>query len=190
MSLRAPARLPVMTVIVVGVLTGCGTEPPAPTATTRSTAAPTSIPRLLDASRYAGEQTICQLLTNDQAARLGFVDDTPNPHSVGNVHSCTRDQSSRARASIVYYLDLSEDVLGQYRAMSEAQSEFASGAISGQPAVWYSRDEKTGPPANCHVILALDARQSVSINVAQFDSRNGCDQALAVAEEMVHNLGG
>jgi len=179
------ARWVAVSVIAVVVVAGCGTTPAAnPPATT----APTAIPRTLDASRYAGEQTICQLLTNDQATPLGFADDTPYPHSTGSVHRCQRDESSGARASINYYLDLSEDVLAQYRAMSEAQRKFTSGLISGQPAAWYSMEGTTGQPPNlCFVILALSARQSVSINVA---SRNACDHAIAVAEQMVHNLGG
>ena len=190
MSRHPLMRRLVLATAAAAMVAGCTTNPTStPTVSTRP-APPSLIPRPLDASRYATEQMICQLLTDEQATKLGFVDDTPYSQSRAKLSSCTRDQSGNARANIIYYLDLDEDARDEFERMYRDNRDFHSALIAGQPAVWSAGGITRKPPDYCRAVVALNERQSVSMTVTQDDSRDACQQAVAVIEQIVHNLGG
>lgn len=195
----------VLTVIAAVVLNACTPTNSGPTPTSDSSPAsmgsttaaadrPTdrpAIPRALDASRYGDRERICELLSTSQATSLGFPVNDSSADSFGGLHSCKRGQTDLEDPARVYYsLYLELDLLSQTYAVSKDYAEFIPLTISGQPAVRIRTKVDGGEvPKACNVDLGLAERQGVEIYVTH-DSRNACDLVVAVAEQMVRNLGG
>lgn len=189
--------------VVAGVLAGCTSAPPekmtvptTPSTTTSPLAVPvvTSLPaapppiaRPLDASRYATEDTVCDLLTDTEAVEFG-LQDSGNPYkaSDGGLLTCSRNGFDTQR-DVEYNLWPGSDVFaaqfGDRRRQGSADAYLVN--VAGQPAVVNGSDPK---PA-CLVTIGLAERQG--IDVLASDSKGlACALAVAVAERMVRNISG
>lgn len=197
----------VMCLLAACVVVGCTPDPtnggdPTSTAPTTTTTAssismppltplPTSPPpitRPLDASQYATEGTVCDLLTDIQANEFGLPSPgDPFTAGGGSLLTCRRDNpDSVDERDIEYSLwpdyDLWTSEFGSSRRGSDDPFLLD---IAGQPAVVNGSD----PEPACQVKVGIAARQGFEI-LAKDDGEQACALAVAVAERMVRNLGG
>jgi hypothetical protein len=191
-------------VVVAGVLAGCTPAPPdegeptstAPTTTmarldgpalTSLPSAPPPIAEPLDASRYATEDTVCDLLTDAQAAELG-LQGSGDPYTAadGSLLTCSRNGFDTQR-DVEYNLwpdsDLFASQFGDNRRQGGGDAYLVD--VAGQPAVMNGSDPK---PA-CQVTVGLAERQGIEV-LASDDGDSACALAAAVAERMVRNVTG
>lgn len=182
-----------VTLAVAGCTPEASPEPP-PTATT-STVSPTTPPpisRPLDASRYAARESICELLTTEQAAelRVPVKNADPGATSSGTSFTCNRTlRSELSQPTVRYGLWTNRNVLAERYPPEPTEYEFVTMDILGQPAA-RMRSSHTGPPTQCLLILGLAENQGVEIQASDPDGGKACDLVVAVAEHMVRNLGG
>ncbi len=188
--------------VVTAVLAGCTPAPPEkdPGPTTPSTTtsplaepavtplppAPPPLARQLDASRYATEGTVCDLLTDTQAVEFGLRS-SGNPYhaSDGNLLTCSRNDFGTDR-DVEYNLWPGSDTFASQFGDKRRQGDDAYLVdVAGQPAVLNGKDPK---PA-CLVTVGLAERQSIEVLAS--DAKDlACSLAVAVAERMVRNLAG
>jgi hypothetical protein len=186
-------------VVVAAVLAGCTSAPPeertAPTTTPSSGASavttlpptPPPIPRPLDASRYAAKDTVCDLLTDDQATELELRS-SGNAYQAGDASllTCSRNDFGTDR-DVEYNLRPDADEFaaqfGDRRRQGDDGAHLVD--VAGQPAVVNGSD----PQPACLVTIGLAARQSIEVLASDGEDR-ACALAVAVAERMVRNLAG
>lgn len=189
-------------VVVAGVLTGCTSAPPeesaAPT-TPPTTAAPlpepvvTSLPpappsivRALDVGRYATEDTVCDLLSDSQAAEFGLRG-SGNPYNAsdGSLLTCSRNAFGTER-DVEYNLWPDSDVFASQFGDKRRQGGDAYLVdVAGQPAVVNGSD----PAPACQVTVGLADGQGIEV-LASDRKDLACALAVAVAERMVQNISG
>lgn len=194
----------VLCVVVAGVLAGCTAAPPeentTPTTTVPTTTSPLATPvvtalppapppisRSLDASRYATKDTVCGLLTDDQAAEFG-LQGAGNPYraSDGSLLTCSRNDFGTER-DVEYNLWPGSDVFaaqfGDRRRQGGDDGFLVD--VAGQPAVVNGSD----PQPACQVTVGLAARQGIEV-LASDGGEHACALAVAVADRMVRNITG
>jgi hypothetical protein len=186
-------------VVVAGVLAGCTPAPPeestAPTTTsplavpvvTSLPPSPPPIARPLDASRYATEGTVCDLLTDTQAVEFG-LQRSGNPYNAsdGSLLTCSRNGFGTER-DVEYNLRPDSDVFasqfGDKRRQGGDDAYLVD--VAGQPAVVNGSD----PQPACLVTIGLAERQGIEV-LASDGKDLACALAVAVAERMVRNITG
>lgn len=190
-------------VVMAVVLAGCTpapseetTAPTTPSTTTSALAAPVVTPlppapapiaRPLDASRYATEDTVCDLLTDTQAGEFGLKG-AGNPYnsSDGSLLTCNRNAFDTER-DVEYNLWPDADVFASQfgdRRRQGGDDAFLVD-VAGQPAVVNGSD----PQPACLVTVGLTDRQGIEV-LASDGGDLACALAVAVAERMVRNLTG
>lgn len=183
-------------VTIALALSGCTPEAspeitgaPTTTTTTEPPTVPPPISRPLDASRYATKESICGLLSAEQSAELGFPDGDPGATSSGQLFSCGRMVSSELdQPHVMYNLWTNRNVLEERYPPEPTEYDFMTLSILGQPAA-RMRSSHTGAPRQCLLVLGLAEKQGVEIQA--FDNAGkACDLVVAVAEQIVRNLGG
>ncbi|OLF14754.1 hypothetical protein BU204_25430 [Actinophytocola xanthii] len=163
------------------------TSSPAVSALTPLPSTPPPIARPLDASRYATEGTVCDLLTDDQAVELGLRG-TANPYNAndGSMLTCSRNGFDTDR-DVEYNFWPDSDVFaaqfGDRRRQGGDDAHLVD--VAGQPAVVNGND----PQPACLVTLGLAERQGVEV-LASDGKNRACALAMAVAERMVRNTTG
>ncbi len=191
-------------VVVAGVLAGCTAAPQEestpPTTTAPTTASPLAVPvgtplpatapaiaRPLDASQYATNGTVCDLLADAQAVEFG-LQSTGNPYdaSDGSLVACSRNGFGTER-DVEYNLWPDSDVFaaqfGDRRRQGGADAFLVD--VAGQPAVMNGKD----PAPACQVTVGLADRQGIEV-LASDGKEHACALAVAAAEQMVRNLTG
>jgi hypothetical protein len=144
------------------------------------------IARPLDASRYATDGTVCDLLTDSQAEELG-LQSTGNPYqaSDGSLLTCSRNGFGTER-DVEYNLWPDSDVFAaQFGERRRQGSDAYLVDVAGQPAVMNGNDPK---PA-CQVTIGLADRQGIEV-LASDGKNHACALAVAAAERMVQNMTG
>lgn len=165
------------------VVAGCSSEPsdgrgPAGSAPP----SPAPVTRSLDPSAYTTEDTVCGLLTGEQAAGLGLQPEA-RAHQRGDVvFSCEWKLQGDDQFQIEYDLALNTDLLGDWYA---AGDDPRLRDIGGQPAGVL--DMSGGV---CKVAVRLAERTSLHVSVADMESEIGCALAVPMAEQIVKNLEG
>jgi hypothetical protein len=149
--------------------------------------APPPIARPLDATQFATEDTVCDLLTDAQAEELG-LQSSGNPYSAsdGSLLTCNRNGFGTER-DVEYNFWPDSDVFaaqfGDQRRQSSDDAYLLD--VVGQPVVMNGSD----PEPACQVTVGLADRQGVEI-LASDGKDVACALAVAVAERMVQNLAG
>lgn len=163
------------------------TSPLAVPVTTSLPAAAPPIARPLDASRFATEDTVCDLLTDTEAVEFG-LQGSGNPYKAGDggLLTCSRNGFDTTR-DVEYNFWPDSDVFaaqfGDRRRQGGADAYLVD--VAGQPAVVNGSDPK---PA-CLVTIGLADRQGIDV-LASDSGDLACALAVAVAERMVRNISG
>jgi hypothetical protein len=194
-----------MCLVVACVVAGCTPDPPndgrststtptSPATTTPSFTMPpvTSLPpepppviRPLDASRYTTADTVCGLLTDVQASELGLLSSTDSSSiGGGSLLTCRRKGSGTKRDLEFYLWPDGDPLVGEFGRPPDSDDRYFVDIV-GQPAVVIGND----PEPACRVVVGLAARQGLEI-MTNDDDDNACALAVAIAEQMVRNLGG
>lgn len=165
------------------VAAGCTPEPPDDRGPTSSVPpSPAPVTRSLDPSAYATEDTVCGLLTDEQAVELGLQPGS-RPHKRGDtVFSCEWKLQGDDLFQIEYDLALNTDLLGEWYA---AEDDLQLQDIEGQPA-----GVLDGSSGVCKVAVRLAEKKSLHVSVADSESEIGCALAVPMAEQIVRNLKG
>lgn len=178
---------PVVACAVVVVLAGCAAGSEAGSGSQTATARPDNtlpsarppVDRQLDAGAYRNRP--CGLYSDEEAAALGI-------HRTGssNLGPDSADCLWGQELSIRLYVG--SDHLGDiYQRKTTWPTEHSTVAmtVAGQPAV------RTTLPttAYCTVAVAVNNNQGVEIHL-ESERADSCAQAVAVAESIVHRLGG
>lgn len=174
---------------LAGCSSGNGSGPgPSTPPSGQDATAPPAITRSLDASGYAGER-VCELLTDEQALKLGVRQEATSEARADNEYHCDRRNFDTPREpSFTYELYLSWNKLVDiYRGKIGFFEQRTPLTIGGQPAV---RGEPVGgePFTMCFAAVALSDKQSIEISATQ--EGKSCELAVAVAERIVRNLEG
>lgn len=148
---------------------------------------PPPIGRALDAGRFATGGTVCDLLTDTQAAELGLQGSgKPYNASDGSLLTCSRNDFGTER-DVEYNLWPDSDVFaaqfGDRRRQGGAGAHLVD--VAGQPAVVNGTD----PAPACQVTIGLAERQGIEV-LASDGKDLACALAVDVAEQMVRNLTG
>lgn len=165
------------------VAAGCTSEPPDDRGSTSSVPpSPAPVTRSLDPSAYATEDTVCGLLTDEQAVELGLQSES-RPHKRGDtVFSCEWKLHGDDLFQIEYDLALNTDLLGEWYA---AGDDLQLRDVEGQPA-----GVLDGANGVCKVAVRLAEKKSLHVSVADMESEIGCALAVPMAEQIVRNLKG
>lgn len=157
---------------------------PAPVVTALP-ATPPPIARPLAVDRYATKDTVCDLLTDTDAAAFG-LHRSGNPYHAGDggLLACSRNGFGTKR-DVEYNLWPDSDVFaaqfGDRRRQGGTDAYLVD--VAGQPAVVNGSD----PRPACLVTVGLTARQGIEVLASDSDD-HAC--ALAVATRMVHTITG
>lgn len=191
-------------VVVASVLAGCTSAPPeeskAPTTPPPTSASPLAAPvvkplpaapppiaRALDAGRYATKDTVCDLLTANQAVEFG-LQSSGNPYNAsdGSLLTCSRNGFGTER-DVEYNFRPDSDVFaaqfGDRRRQGGGDAYLVD--VAGQPAVVNGSD----PEPACLVTVGLAERQGIEV-LASDGKEQACALAVAVAARMVRNITG
>ena len=160
---------------------GCASDPPVGSSTTPSS--PPPVTRTLDPSAFATEETVCGLLTDDQAVELGLREQS-KPHRTGDtVLECQRMRQGDDRFQVEYDLFLDSDVLGSWY---DSGADLQLRDIEGQPA---GVQELAGG-SRCKVAVRLAERTSLHVFAPDEKGKDACSLVIPVAERIVRNLEG
>jgi Protein of unknown function (DUF3558) len=160
---------------------GCSTEQPddRPPPST----APPAATRTLDPSGFATEETVCGLLTDDQAARLDLPrTGTPLKRSDA-VLECQRQRQDGDRWQVAYTLWLTTDLLGEWH---QSGDDYEPRTVEGQPA----GVEKSADGSSCTVVVRLGEKKALQVMVPDSRGKDACAIVLPVAGQIVRNLAG
>lgn len=174
-------------VLVVGCTSSGDSTTPSTSDASSSVALPTTPPpvtRPLDATAY--KDKVCALLADEQAAAHAFPG--PGRRSTGSERNECMWGLGRPYLRVTYH---DRDMLaGIYRRDPSIWGRvgFLPETIAGQPgARWNIRNA----PMDCMVAVGLNDHQGIGVDTAlDFEDTDACDRALAIAETIVHNLGG
>lgn len=170
----------------LGCLVVAGCAPDQSESDRPTSSAPTSPPpvtRTLDPSAYATEQSVCGLLTDDQALGLG-LQPTSKPHRTSDsALECQLMRQGSDEWQVEYDLFLNVDVLGSWYG---SEDDLQLREIGGQPAgVLEQVDGGT-----CKVAVRLAEQKSLHVLVPDLDGKDACALAIPLAEQIVQNLAG
>jgi hypothetical protein len=137
----------------------------------------------LDPSAYASEDTVCGLLTDEQAVELGLQTESKPHNRADVVFSCEWKLQGDDLFQIEYDLALNTDLLGEWYAADHDHLQLRD--IEGQPAGVVDRSGGV-----CKGAVRLAEKKSLHVSVADMESGIGCALAVPMAEQIVRNLKG
>lgn len=143
---------------------------------------PPPVTRALDPSAYGTVDSVCDLLTADQAKALGLPEPAVPEKITDTAMTCSREKPGARRWLVEYDLWLDLDVLGE---MYRNGDDYELRDIQGQPAAVQSPVDST-----CMVTVALAERTSLKVKTSGHPENDACPLATSIAEQIVHNLAG
>jgi hypothetical protein len=173
------------------IATGCSTSPqptPTPAPASSPSRLPSTAPRVQkswDASSYRDKP--CALFTDDQARVLGYLEPGSIFTGEPDAATCMRDSGSGPNGDFVVKYYYATDLLGKiYRReiLYPGVNSASPTTIAGQPALKPTMSDA----AICTVAVALADTQGFEVRIAD-KTGQPCDQAVHVAETIMHNLG-
>ena len=151
------------------------TPPPSPSPP------PPPVTRQLDASAYGTKDTICDLLTADQAKELNLPEPATPQKIIDTAMVCSRQKPGAKRWLVEYELWLEGDLLGDmYR---DGQS-YELRSIEGQPATM--RESKTG--TYCILTVGLAEHAALKVTTFGHPKKAACPLVTTMAKLIVQNL--
>ena len=176
--------------LVCLIVTGCAPGQPdskgpstRPSGPSSPPSSPPPVTRSLDPSAYGTVDTVCDLLTDEQAAELGLPEPATPKKITNTAMTCSRERPGDKRWLVEYDLWLDFDVLGE---MYRDGDSYELLSVEGQPAaVRYQ-----GVGSTCAVTVGLAARAAVEVKTSGGPKEDACSLVTAMAEQIVKNLEG
>jgi uncharacterized protein DUF3558 len=184
-------------VLVCFVVTGCTPDQPDSQGPTSSSSRPATqssgppspppspppVTRSLDPRAYGTVDTVCDLLTDDQAAELALPEPSRPEKITNTAMTCSREKPGDKRWLVEYDLWLDFDVLGE---MYRKGASYELLSVEGQPAALQYRSIGS----TCIVTVGLSAQAAVKVKTFGDPKKDACSLVTSMAEQIVRNLKG
>lgn len=178
--MRAVIWFVAVCLVAVGCTPGQPDSHP-PTGSSSGPSSPAPLTRTLDPSAFETEGTVCDLLTDAQAAEFGLQSQSKPHKQTDAVLECQRARRGTDQWQIEYDLYLNTDILDYW----SGDDDLRYRVIEGQPA----GVEDWGGGV-CKVGVLLAKRKSLHVLVTELHRDDGCSLAIPMAEQIVRNLVG